>query len=96
MDDVSLAALAKMVNLRSLGLSRCKWLTDAAFSPLTSLTALEALNLGGTEVGSAALEVLGELPKLAHVNLSGCRWVGLKGAFMGREFAGFLFVPRVL
>ncbi|KAF6259488.1 hypothetical protein COO60DRAFT_1638311 [Scenedesmus sp. NREL 46B-D3] len=73
-DDLGLTALAGLSHsLTRLGLSRCRWVSDAAFITLRQLSKLEVLDLSHTDVGPRGLSALAGLPNLHTINLTGCR-----------------------
>jgi hypothetical protein len=73
-DDLGLTALTGLSHsLKRLGLSRCRWVSDAAFVTLRQLHQLEALDLSHTDVGPRGLAALAGLPNLHTINLTGCR-----------------------
>ncbi|WIA08666.1 hypothetical protein OEZ85_008093 [Tetradesmus obliquus] len=73
-DDLGLTALTGLSHsLRRLGLSRCRWVSDAAFATLAQLHQLQVLDLSHTDVGPRGLAALAGLPNLHTINLTGCR-----------------------
>lgn len=73
-DDLGLKALNGLApTLKRLGLSRCRWVSDAAFQTISNLSKLEVLDLSHTDVGPKGLAWLADLPNLHTVNLTGCR-----------------------
>jgi hypothetical protein len=75
-DDLGLTALTGLSHsLKRLGLSRCRWVSDAAFVTLRQLSQLEVLDLSHTDVGPRGLAALAGLPNLHTINLTGCRCV---------------------
>jgi serine/threonine protein kinase/Leucine-rich repeat (LRR) protein len=67
--DAALPSIARLTNLKSLGLRGAK-ITDAALQELAKLTELERLDLEGTPVGDAGVAQLAGLTKLRHIGLS--------------------------
>ncbi|KAF8072681.1 FBXL14 [Scenedesmus sp. PABB004] len=75
-DDLGLCGLVGLArSLRVLGLSRCRWVSDAAFPTLAALAGLESLDLSHTDVGPRGLAALAGLTNLRTLNLTGCRCV---------------------
>eukprot|EP00775_Hariotina_reticulata_P004093 gene4093-4340_t len=73
-EDLGLASLLGLAgSLKSLGLSRCRWISDAALATIAKLSKLEVLDLSHTDIGPKALAGLSKLPLLHTLNLSGCR-----------------------
>lgn len=73
-DDLGLTALTGLSHsLRRLGLSRCRWVSDAAFATLAQLHQLQVLDLSHTDVGPRGLAALAGLLNLHTINLTGCR-----------------------
>jgi hypothetical protein len=73
-DDLGLTALTGLSHsLKRLGLSRCRWVSDAAFATLCQLYKLEVLDLSHTDIGPRGLSALAGLPNLHTINLTGCR-----------------------
>eukprot|EP00878_Enallax_costatus_P011728 GHUV01012244.1.p1 GENE.GHUV01012244.1~~GHUV01012244.1.p1 ORF type:complete len:282 (+),score=54.58 GHUV01012244.1:188-1033(+) len=88
-DDLGLTCLTGLApSLKRLGLSRCRWVSDAAFQTISQLNKLEVLDLSHTDVGPRGLGWLEELPNLHTVNLTGCRWVACIGYY--KNHAWFL------
>jgi len=84
-DDLGLASLLGLAgSLKRLGLSRCRWISDAAFPTIAQLNKLEVLDLSHTDVGTKALARLAELPNLHTLNLTGCRY-GKAGAWCSAD-----------
>jgi len=74
-EDLGLASLLGLASsLKGLGLSRCRWISDAALATIAKLSKLEVLDLSHTDIGPKAVAGLAELPLLHTLNLSGCRW----------------------
>ena len=82
--DTSLQFLRQMPQIEYLDVGRAQrtdsglWsllLTDAGVQAIASVTELRELRLAGTAIPSRALEALKPLPKLARLNLQGCRRV---------------------
>eukprot|EP00882_Tetradesmus_deserticola_P029539 GHRQ01033097.1.p1 GENE.GHRQ01033097.1~~GHRQ01033097.1.p1 ORF type:complete len:384 (+),score=127.83 GHRQ01033097.1:273-1424(+) len=73
-DDLGLTALTGLSHsLKRLGLSRCRWVSDAALCTLRQLSKLEVLDLSHTDIGPRGLSALAGLPNLHTINLTGCR-----------------------
>jgi serine/threonine protein kinase len=69
--DRGIAELPKLAaTLESLSLNHCA-ITDAAMTPLKSLTRLHKLSLDGARLSAAGLEQLSSLPRLESLTISG-------------------------
>ena len=89
--------IAEMTRLKSLNLDNVGYpgedvaLTDEGVKKLATLTNLEFLHLGKTQVGDAGLASLAPLKKLNHIELTHCTKVtpagieAVKAAFPGIE-----------
>ncbi|GIK51677.1 MAG: hypothetical protein HPKKFMNG_02464 [Planctomycetes bacterium] len=70
--DRGLEAIAKCRGLTNLGLDGLASVTGKALRALHELTDLTGLSLAGTALDDAGLQLLGKLPKLKTLILSGC------------------------
>ena len=69
--DATLARLTKLQKLESLSVQGCHGITDAGLSQIAGLSALTALDLGGTRVLDAGIPMLGWLANLRTLSLAG-------------------------
>ena len=69
--DAGLAPLANLTNLRELRINGSVKVTDAGMVHLTKLNRLEKLDLGRTQISSAAAASLGKLPALKELEVVG-------------------------
>jgi len=67
--DSGLAHIAKLANLKTLDISKCKNVTGAGVGELTKLVKLETLNLSETGIDDAGLEKLSTMHQLKSLDL---------------------------
>ncbi len=70
--DVVQISAAFGKNLKRIGLTLCRSLTDDGLQPLATATALQQLDLGNTNISDAGLIHLANLPALRVLLLNGC------------------------
>ena len=71
LEDSNLVNLTNLSNLNNLNLIRCEKLTDASAEYLGQMSALEKLNLAGTQITDVGLQKLENLKRLKEIILGG-------------------------
>ena len=71
-DDRHLKIVEGLTYLRELNLHGCRSITGAGFGCLSSLTALQDLNVRNTKINDEGLPVIDSLPAIHTLDLRGC------------------------
>ena len=75
--DAGICALARCPQLATLSMSQQRTITDGAFRGLVHFPGLTSLNVTASSdlITSAAFDALARCARLAHLDVSSCRWV---------------------